>query len=260
MLKAYIDDSGVGQHPVYVLAGFVASAREWAPFSDAWDRVLWMSPRIRYFKMSEAMGLNGEFLGISPERRDEKLRLLVNAIECHRLYGVSIAIPHFIFENLFKGRLTKPMNSPYFYAFYGIIGHIFMILSGRGVTDRLDLYFDKQVEHADKILPAWDHFVELAPQHIRGMIGNPPNFLDDKDFVALQAADLHAWWTRHQYEAQSRGAPDPVPPWGDGGKKIETAGFLWTPEFAEGLHEKLFGARPVRVTWTFEYPWGPKFS
>jgi hypothetical protein len=56
VLQAFVDDSGIGQPPVYILAGWIADAAKWADFLTEWDRVLRMSPRIRYFKFAEAMG------------------------------------------------------------------------------------------------------------------------------------------------------------------------------------------------------------
>jgi hypothetical protein len=101
MLKAYIDDSHMRQPPFYVLGGWVASVKTWAAFSDAWRDILRMSPRIEYFKYDEAMGLSGEFHGISEAARDEKLRLLINLIEEHGLVGVASVIPHCIFYPMF---------------------------------------------------------------------------------------------------------------------------------------------------------------
>jgi hypothetical protein len=38
-----------------------------------------------------------------------------------------------------------------------------------------------------------------------------PNFLDDKQFVALQAADLHAGWARIRNELMLDDGADPEP-------------------------------------------------
>ncbi len=81
MLRASFDDSAVGQGPVYVIAGWVAPAEKWVPFADDWHAVLDMRPRIEYFKFVEAINFSGEFLGISEEMRDEKLKLLLRIIE-----------------------------------------------------------------------------------------------------------------------------------------------------------------------------------
>src|SRR5947209_278262 len=82
MLKAYMDDSHVGDRSsaVYVVAGWVAPIKTWLAFSEDWDEVLRMSPRVQYFKWQEAMAFNGEFYGITEERRNEKLRLLIDII------------------------------------------------------------------------------------------------------------------------------------------------------------------------------------
>src|SRR5262249_26574227 len=105
MLKAYIDDSPMNQPPLYSLGGWVASVEKWTPFSDAWRDILWMSPRIQYFKLDEAVNFNGEFQGMSEESRNEKLRLLVALIEEFDLLGVVSLIPHNIFYPLFGRHL-----------------------------------------------------------------------------------------------------------------------------------------------------------
>jgi len=66
MLKAYFDDSRMGQPPCYVLGGWIAPAKVWAPFSDAWLDILWMKPRIEYFKFQEAMNFSGECQVLDP--------------------------------------------------------------------------------------------------------------------------------------------------------------------------------------------------
>src|SRR4051812_4736199 len=101
MLKAYIDDSHMGSGSVFVLAGWLAEAKTWATFADDWDAVLKMSPRIKRFKYAEAMNFNGEFNGMSRERRDEKLRLLMGVLEKHEPLAISTIIPRSIFRLYF---------------------------------------------------------------------------------------------------------------------------------------------------------------
>jgi hypothetical protein len=61
-LQAFIDDSGRGQDPAFVLAGWIASPEQWAEFSDEWIRILHQSPGIEYFKMQEAWRLKRQFI------------------------------------------------------------------------------------------------------------------------------------------------------------------------------------------------------
>ena len=72
-LKAYIDDSGIGDQPVYCLAGWIASAEKWSAFTKDWEAVLRMRPSIRFFKANEAKNGDGEFNGII-EEQGEKIR------------------------------------------------------------------------------------------------------------------------------------------------------------------------------------------
>lgn len=111
MLRAFVDDSHMGQPPVYILGGWIAPAETWARFSDAWQDVLWMAPRIEYFKYAEAMNSNGQFNGISSERRDEKVRLLLKVIEDHSLFGISSIIPASTYD------IVRPLREKSLYPF-----------------------------------------------------------------------------------------------------------------------------------------------
>jgi hypothetical protein len=105
MLQAFVDDSGTGgQPPVFVLAGFIATVNEWTAFSDEWQESLEMRPRIKYFKMSEAMTFGGEFSGWSEQSRNDRVARLYRIIENHvraclytptRHIKESLVIPHY---------------------------------------------------------------------------------------------------------------------------------------------------------------------
>jgi hypothetical protein len=85
MLQAYADESWTHKGPkVFVIGGFIAPAEIWARFSDEWQRVLDMKPRIDYFKNDEAVHLRGEFTYWKPWRRDERVQLLRNVIHAFR--------------------------------------------------------------------------------------------------------------------------------------------------------------------------------
>jgi hypothetical protein len=124
MRRAFIDDSKMGQPPVYVLGGWVAPTSVWPSFSETWIDILRMSPRIRYFKFAEAMNLVGEFFGISEEKRNEKLKLLVTAVADHQLLGISVSIPHDLFSKYF-GRDSNPdIRNPYVFAFFALVSRL----------------------------------------------------------------------------------------------------------------------------------------
>jgi hypothetical protein len=113
MLKAYIDDSNMGQGPIAILSGWLASARTWAAFAADWDDVLRMRPRIGYFKWHEYRAGNGEFAGISKEFAEEKVKLLVGLIEQHEIVGASSIISNELHKHVFGSNKDKFIQYPY---------------------------------------------------------------------------------------------------------------------------------------------------
>ncbi len=88
MMEAYADDSGTGDPPVFLLAGFVGRAERWAEFSERWIEALRGRPRLKYFKMKEAAALEGQFKGWSESDRDKRLATLVDIIKDYGFLAV----------------------------------------------------------------------------------------------------------------------------------------------------------------------------
>jgi hypothetical protein len=254
MLKAYIDDSNMRQPPYYVLGGWFAPVHTWTRFSDAWRDVLWMSPRIEYFKYVEAMNFTGQFAGISLERRNEKLRLLVNLIEEHKLEGISSIIPHNVWAPLFGDADHKSARNPFFLSFFGIVALLAGCLAHTKSSEKAELVFDYQPgsDSMREVQEGWDDFRSLAPPELMKYVQtHPPVFLDDKEVVALQAADIHAGWTKDQTGMVDR-REIPIPPWFPSGSKINTHIKHWEAHNLVGMFEYAFRV-PVSVgSYTFK--------
>jgi hypothetical protein len=88
-VQLFTDDSGgKGHSELFVLAGLISHSDDWANFSDEWDALLKSPPRIDLFKMREAAGYSGQFLGFSKVDRDAKLRGLCQIINRHVSYSI----------------------------------------------------------------------------------------------------------------------------------------------------------------------------
>lgn len=205
-LRTYVDDSEVSRGPVHVLAGWVAPARNWADFSNDWDDVLRMSPRIEYFKFSEAMGFNGEFNGISKESRDLKLKLLMQVIEKHSLFGVSSIIFKDVFDAWFGD--DQVHGNPYFMLFYALVANV-VRHAPADISEKIEFIFDNQPGQERIIRENWDSFINRIPEEYRGRIAGSPIFRDDRDILPLQAADLHAGYRRMLNASDYRGVGEP---------------------------------------------------
>jgi hypothetical protein len=255
MLKVYIDDSNMRQPPFYVLGGWFAPVEVWIKFSDAWREILWMKPRIECFKFSEAMNFGGQFLGFSEESRNEKLRLLINSIEGHGLQGIYSAIPHCVFAPMFGDHFHKFVRNPYFISFYGIVARLAAYLSQIDSTDKVEFVFDYQPGSASmgQAQEGWEEFRRLAPPKFLEYVQKyPPSFLNDKEVVALQAADLHAGWTREMLDILSRGG-EPQPIWHPCGDKIISHGIGWDFDGLSNIYKEMFGIYPFMVSYSFRY-------
>jgi hypothetical protein len=112
--QAYIDDSGKGQEPVFVLAGFVAPTAAWASFSDEWAGALRGPPSLAYFKMKEAAACRGQFVDWRDAARDNFLRRLIGIIDRHVTVGIGSVIPQKAYKEVFQGRIAPGADTPYF--------------------------------------------------------------------------------------------------------------------------------------------------
>jgi hypothetical protein len=116
------------------------------------------------------------------------------------------------------------VRNPYFFSFDGLVARLTAWLSQTNSSEKIEFIFDYQpggnsMQEAQK---GWEDFRNHAPpQFLRYVQSHPPSFLDDKDVVALQAADLSAGWTRERVEALNRTGQEPVPFWYPQGDKIK---------------------------------------
>jgi hypothetical protein len=254
MLRAYIDDSGLGQPPVYVLGGWFAPVEVWSAFSAAWRAVLREKPQITYFKFNEAKSLRGQFSGWSVEQRNAKVLSLVKLFEQFPVVGLSASAPHAVFQRIF-GNLKGPAGNPYAMLFYGIIHRLISSCIANGVSDKVEYVFDIQPGQTKRVIAAWDDFFKLMPLEYKDFVGDArPVFADDKGTPPLQAADLHAGWRRQLNSAMLLKQPIPEPIWGATAANIRSDfWFMWS-DVAQDLYYAIFSVRPLTYTFEYEYP------
>jgi hypothetical protein len=197
MLRAFFDDSGRGQEPVYVLAGFVARAEAWARFGDAWNEAIHKAPRIEYFKMNEANTRTGQFYGWTEEARDEKILLLATIIKEHVLCGLSVVMKHQDYAEVFKGRIAKRMDQAFFWMYQHTLFLCMKWQTDNGLDEKMDFVFDEQQGESDFILARHDQFMALAPDVFKSKLTRP-TFMNDRETPALQAADMYAGHIRSE--------------------------------------------------------------
>jgi hypothetical protein len=194
--QVHVDDSGKGQEPVFVLAGWAAGVDQWLDFSTEWARVLKSDRPIDYFKSKDAVSGWGQFTGWEKSDRKAKISALIGVIERHVEAGFAHAIHQRDFQDVFLKKIHPAMDSPYALSFYAMIAMVTGWQRGRGEDRPTDYVFDEQIHEAGRALEAWKFFKELADPTIAKLLGNRPHTDDEKNLMPLQAADLLAWRTR----------------------------------------------------------------
>ncbi len=197
----YFDDSGSDSgSEYYVLAGFLAPAEQWESVSLKWANTL--GPELRYFKMSEAMALGGEFRrGWTASLRDKLILELVDVVKAIEPWRIECFLRRRLFEAFVKGVLdSETFNEPYFILFYQIVLSVAVNAKRIGWHHDCDFVFDEHGKMGDIASSKWNWVKENIDGNsgIRASpyLGSPPIFRNDVTSRPLQAADMFAWLVR----------------------------------------------------------------
>ena len=211
MFNAFIDDSRSEDGRFFVLAGFIATAKKWATFSDQWLELLDMHPRLSRFKMNE--------MTCTPERL-ERAQWFYRVIEEHVQSGISCVIR---IDDLIKVnrtfewpsiiQSTEKLENPYYFAFNAIIDKLAQYQERMGIVELIDFVFDEQTEKK-AVLEQWDAMKFSKTGVVRRLMGDTPIFRNDEKVLPLQASDFFAWWVRRWRMENTNYANEPLPlPW-----------------------------------------------
>lgn len=208
VLQVFADESGT--HPgagALVLAGYLANTSQWAAFSDEWDAVKAMVPKVEDFKMSEFVKLADTTM------RNQRLRMLNSVVKNHVQSFISVVVPHAAVKtvvDLFPTDVRVGMKkiTPYKMAWISILRPTFL---SKG--EPIDFIFDEQVMEKTALLEAYEEIIDKAAPEVRKRMGVLPKFERDNDFPPLQAADMLAWLRRNDWEAANEGRERFEHPW-----------------------------------------------
>lgn len=197
ILQGYFDESGKRDQPVVAFCGFLTAASKMQAFDDAWNNVLRVY-QMPYFTAKNAFRENvpmGKFSKHSVAKRIEVLKPFADCIRKHFECGVTAAVDVAGFSALSRAARKQLGNidNPHFLAFLQcVMGSLKHMHS----DDRISFICDDDegtawdcyqfYRQARRIYPlSKKHFVSIA-------------FADDKQFPALQAADMLSSLVRMQ--------------------------------------------------------------
>jgi hypothetical protein len=198
----YFDDSGsdIGSR-YYVLAGFLAPVEQWKGVANAWAGII-DREGLRYFKMSEAMALDGQFRrGWTAPLRNNLILELIDVVTAINPWRIESFVNRKLFDTFVKGILSaRAFDDPYFMLFYQIILSVAANAERIGWNSDCDFVFDEQGELEDVTKSKWEWVKEnidgMGGINLRDNLGSRPLFRNDITFRPLQAADMFAWLVR----------------------------------------------------------------
>ncbi|MEO6218139.1 MAG: DUF3800 domain-containing protein [Sphingomonas sp.] len=199
MLRAYIDDSisNSGDRRL-VLAALVQTEATWTAFAADWQHVLAEPPSIAYLKMAEAQNRGNQFRHFSEGERNRKLHALADVIARHAPWGFHASVSTSDYRELIEPVAPFPMRTPYFLLFYAIVFGVARMHEALRVDEPSDFIFDNCSGLEKKTLPMLNDMIATSGGSWGNRISGSVRFADDKDEVAIQAADLLAWLIRRE--------------------------------------------------------------
>jgi hypothetical protein len=195
----FIDDSGKDDPPVFVLGGLAIEKGRLAAFENAWNDVLQRAPAIPWFKMKEANRRHGAFKGMSFADRDARLADLGKVLKSHAVATLSVVVRHEDYRQAFDRQMMRSMDRPYQIMFHLAIATGFKLCRQLGRHTNAEFVFDRQLEHENQLRQSFVSLREGMDPELAKFLDTDPRHADDKDEVALQAADLVAWHVRRSW-------------------------------------------------------------
>ncbi len=195
-LTVYVDESGNGTPPVFVMAGFIARAEQWEAFNNEWKAVLAEPPSVDAFHMTEA----------SWSGSTKKLSRLFDIIKKHVLSAFVLTLDHIDYDETIKSKFSKRQDSPYFFMYLHMLDMAASWQERNGLNEKMDFIFDKKLEEEDYLKLNHAEIMRLSRPDVKARLATSPLWLDDKEYLPLQAADILSWifrrWGYLQYQDQ----------------------------------------------------------
>ncbi|MGB0063333.1 MAG: DUF3800 domain-containing protein [Terracidiphilus sp.] len=223
MLKFFVDDSGsdASRDGLFVLHGYIMEGPRWEDFADRWDAQLKRPDffPISYCRMADAEAGTGPFSGIDSVFRKRKVKDLAGVIhECHPS-AIGCKMTWKNYNEIVKGKVDSRLDNPYAILFFQVMRGVteFQLKINNEIPDEVkaqfkrehgieiaikpvDFVFDDQGPAGLQCLQWWGALKARVPEPHLTVIGNTPQFKDDREVVPLQAADMLAWHIRREYE------------------------------------------------------------
>jgi hypothetical protein len=197
ILDAFADDSQNDDH--YIVAGFVAPMARWGRFDSEWFSVLETSPRLGFYRASDAdnLGVPGtQFEHFAQAQRDQRIAALARVIPTGTCcFGFRCTISKADFHELYSPTFHPVWKDPYYLCAHLIVGRICFDLAAVPGIKTVDFIFDEHGKVGRRFEGMYDRLIKHVLLPLFPFMGKVRHE-SKKDFLPLQAADMQAGWIK----------------------------------------------------------------
>lgn len=207
--RAFFDES-YNTDGYYVLAGYIASAAQWAKFTAEWEFLLPLAKKDKItrkhrFKMRE-MACHMESVAAFYKVIEDNVLMAVSlryryadlARVCASLFVPGVNIDWGLFNNNYNFAVRALLDMFHTKRYQPPDRDIISKILPE--SQPIDFYFDDNSAKR-AIQSAWDAYVANRDAGERELFGAEPRFDKEERLIPLQAADFWSWWVRKWAEA-----------------------------------------------------------
>jgi hypothetical protein len=202
MLQVWLDESGRGQQPVFVLAGYLSSTDVWNKFSAEWKQLLQRAPALRRVKGTKVFRRRGGFKGSNERLRDQRALEFARLIARYSPRGIAFVIGTQEFNEIVKTAPSTPFKNPDLMAYFLSLATILPIVQSWFSSQKVEIIFDSGLVRPEQAAEAYEQLFAKAPDLAALLASRKPRFEDDEQFPPLQAADLLAYYVCAEHDPQ----------------------------------------------------------
>lgn len=203
----YFDESGTHSGArLMVVAGYWFDSEQAFRFSRDWEKAL-KKLGLPFAHMTDCALGYGIYKELSLAERIESEKLLIENIKRRSRLGFAIIINPDAYADIMKD--IKGAPSCYTYCLISLVHNISLFADRNNYKGKLVYFFEAGHESAKEA----NSFLRAIPSHgpawVQATRYSGHSFVDKRDALPLQAADMLAWQVRHFFERKLAGHTKP---------------------------------------------------
>jgi hypothetical protein len=205
--EVYFDESGTHDgSPMMTMAGYLFKKEQARLFSRDWAKCL-KRLGLPAAHMTDCATGNGDYASMSMEQRILSEKLLIENIKHRSVFGFSVAVEPQLYDEII-GPFAAAMPA-YSYILMLAVAALRHWTETTGYEGRIAYFFESGHRHAREANQYMNMIGEYGPEVVDFMHYYTHAFLDKRNALPLQAADMLAWLHRNHLMRVREGRTKP---------------------------------------------------